>query len=275
VVAIEEPESHLHPKAIRELRSVIEQLGTKHQVVLTTHCPLFVSRRVLESNIVVNDRKARPATDIEEIREVLGVRAADNLIHAELVLVVEGEDDRISLDALLRAASLGLQKALDDNRLAIDTLGGGSNLAYKVGLLRDAICDVHCLLDYDSTGREAYERAKTEGLISDADVNFTICKGMAEAEFEDLLAEDLVEDVLTTKYRITTPTVSKAVKRAKWSSRMGDVFANAGKSWTDRTCAELKLSVAVAVATRPATALNVHRRAVFDALVAALESRLG
>lgn len=274
VVAIEEPESHLHPRAIRELRSVIEQLGTKHQVVLTTHCPLFVSRRVLESNIVVNDRKARPASDIDEIRDVLGVRAADNLIHAELVLVVEGEDDRISLDALLRTASPALQTALDENRLAIDTLGGGSNLAYKVGLLRDAICDVHCLLDDDSAGRDAYLRAKKEGLVTDADVNFTICKGMAEAEFEDLLAEDVVNDILSTKYRITVPAVGKAMKRAKWSSRMGDVFANAGKSWTDQTCAELKLFVAEGVAKRAATALNPHRRPVFDALVSALESRL-
>lgn len=274
VVAIEEPESHLHPKAIHELRAVVEQLASKHQVVLTTHCPLFVSRHDVASNILVNNRRAEAASSIEEIREILGVRAADNLLHAEFVLVVEGEDDRTSIAALLREASPKLAEALSKHRLAIDTLGGASNLAYKLGLLRDALCDFHCWLDADPAGVAGFERAKQAGLATDADATFTVCQGMKEAEMEDLLAEEVISALLEEKFGILSAKVPKNVSRKKWSDRMEAVFAAAGKQWTTTTCNELKMAVAQSIAAKASSALNPHRRSVFDALVSVLEKRL-
>src|SRR5690348_7017887 len=58
VLAIEEPESHLHPRAIHQLKTVLEQISTKHQVIITTHCPLFVNRADVASNILVTGNKA-------------------------------------------------------------------------------------------------------------------------------------------------------------------------------------------------------------------------
>lgn len=274
VIAIEEPESHLHPRAIHELRAVVEQMAEKHQIVVTTHCPLFVSRGHVPSNIIVNNRRAKPASSISEIRDVLGVRAADNLLYAELVLVVEGEDDRISVDALIRERSHVLADAMQCNRLTIDTLGGASNLAYKLGLLRDALCEYHCLLDADSAGQQAFVRAKDARLIDDADANFTTCQGMREAELEDLLDSKLVDDVLKTTYRIQSSRVPASVKRKKWSERMKAVFETSGKIWSEQVGNELKIAVAQAVKRAPAQALNPHRASVFDSLVTALESRL-
>jgi predicted ATP-dependent endonuclease of OLD family len=40
VIAIEEPESHLHPKTIHELKEVIDKLSEKHQIIITSHNPL-------------------------------------------------------------------------------------------------------------------------------------------------------------------------------------------------------------------------------------------
>ena len=84
-----------------------------------------------------------------EIREALGVRASDNLRHAELVLIVEGDDDRIALMALLKHHSKFLEKSFNDGVIAIDTLGGASNLGYKVSSIRDSICLYHVFLDKD------------------------------------------------------------------------------------------------------------------------------
>ena len=50
VIAIEEPESHLHPNAIHELKEVIDKLSEKHQIIITSHNPLFVDRRAITSN---------------------------------------------------------------------------------------------------------------------------------------------------------------------------------------------------------------------------------
>ena len=44
ILAIEEPESHLHPSAIHQLKRVINEIASQNQVIMTTHCPLFVDR---------------------------------------------------------------------------------------------------------------------------------------------------------------------------------------------------------------------------------------
>jgi putative ATP-dependent endonuclease of the OLD family len=175
VIAIEEPESHLHPEAIHEIRDVISELSNKYQIVLTMHNPLFVDRLYIHRNIVVNQSRARPAKSIEEVRRILGVRASDNLRHANLVLIVEGEEDRVSLRALLAHHSAAIRMALDKNVLVIDILGGASNLAYKLGLIRDSLCLHHSFLDDDEAGRKGFERARDLGLTSDSETNFTVC----------------------------------------------------------------------------------------------------
>jgi putative ATP-dependent endonuclease of OLD family len=78
VIAIEEPESHLHPSAIHVLRKVINELAQKYQVVITTHSPLFVDRSNIRSNILVKDNRAVPAKSVDQIRSILGVRASDS-----------------------------------------------------------------------------------------------------------------------------------------------------------------------------------------------------
>jgi len=149
ILAIEEPESHLHPNAIHQLKAVITDIARKHQVIMTTHCPLFVDRTSIKSNIIVFNRKAAPARDIRQIRDVLGVRASDNLQHAELVLLVEGEDDRKAIRTLLQDQSRILASALTQGALGIESLLGGSNLSYKLSQVREALCQSHCFLDND------------------------------------------------------------------------------------------------------------------------------
>lgn len=194
ILAIEEPESHLHPRAIHQLRGVLDELSKQHQVILTTHCPLFVDRTNLKSNILVNNRKAVPAKNIAELRIILGVRASDNLRNAELALVVEGEEDRHALNALFYSASKTLGAALHTGFMAIDSLNGGSNLNYKLGQLRESLCTCHTFLDYDKSGLDSSAKAESEGLLLPADVTHVICPGLAESEFEDMLDEALYAD---------------------------------------------------------------------------------
>lgn len=273
VIAIEEPESHLHPNAIHELRSVLDEMSQKHQIVLTTHNPLFVDRVRVGSNVIVHDKKARPADTIEEIREILGVRASDNLRGADLVLVVEGDDDRMALAALLHYSSTALRTAAANGVLAIDILAGGANLAYKLSLLRSSLCLSHCFLDDDRAGRKAFEKARSQGLTIDADVNFATCPGLDEAELEDLYSPDFYAQLLMTKYRVAV-SGSAFAGRAKWSDRLKALFKQHGKVWDDRVKSEVKREVAQLVSADPANALHPARRSAFDALTSTLESRL-
>ncbi len=273
VIAIEEPESHLHPGAIHELRQVIRDLSDRHQVVLTTHNPLFVDRTALRNNVLVQDSKAKPAKSIEDLRSILGVRASDNLRHAELVLVLEGNDDVRAVGALLKAHSARCKQALDGGALALDSLNGATNLSYKVSLIRGALCAVHCLLDDDEAGHKGFDRARIDGLLSDGEVNWTTCDGMKEAELEDLYSPDLYREMLQRVYGVSlaSPEFRSALK---WSERMHKVFRRQGKHWNDRVEADVKRRISELLADSPERALLPVREPLIHALAESLEARL-
>lgn len=273
VVAIEEPESHLHPGAIHELRKVLDDLSKRHQIVLTTHNPLFVDRTQLRSNILVKDRKARPAQSIAELRDVLGVRASDNLRHAELVLLVEGSDDKTSLTALLSHASTRVREMLESGTLALEALEGATNLSYKASLVRQALCLVHAFLDCDEAGKQGFDRARVQGVMTDGEVNWSLCDGMAESEIEDLYDPALYEQLLQNTYRVSIKAPEFRTSK-KWSNRMAACFRRQGKLWDDRVETEVKTKVAELVAANPHYALLLAKKPAFDGLVRTLETRL-
>ncbi len=131
VIAIEEPESHLHPRAVHELREVIGILSRNNQVVLTSHSPLFVNPDNLENTIIVKGSRAACASHVSEIRDALGVRFSDNLENARLVLLVEGTSDVRALRKIISAKSEMLRMGLQSGTVALDDLGGASGLRQK------------------------------------------------------------------------------------------------------------------------------------------------
>jgi predicted ATPase len=273
ILAIEEPESHLHPTAIHQLKTVLMEIANKNQVIMTTHCPLFVNRASIRSNILVHKNKAAPAKSISQIRKLLGVRASDNLQHAELVLLVEGEDDRRAIEALLKDNSAELASAIAEGTLGFDTLMGGSNLSYKLSQVREALCSAHCFLDHDKSGIEAMERAEHEGLLTAVDSTFTVCAGMKESEIEDLYDEALHAPMLQNNYGVSTAS-PKFKGTEKWSCRLRDAFRHQGKLWTEQVELQVKVDIAELVEANPAAALNPHKRSSIDALIEALKGKL-
>jgi putative ATP-dependent endonuclease of the OLD family len=272
IVAIEEPESHLHSYAMHGLRKILKEIASKTQLVITTHSALFVNRTSVSSNVIVDKSKAVPATSIKKIRDILGIRASENLQHAELVLVVEGEDDRLALHSLLSVDQI-LAKALSDGSLALDSLGGGSNLPYKLGLLRSALCSYHCFLDNDEAGLDGFNHAENEGLLEIADANFAVCQGKSESEIEDLYNPQVYEAAIKNKFGVSLQH-PKFSSNKKWSVRMGETFKGNGKPWTDKLKNEVKLKVAENVAANPQQALLDANKSAFDALVIALKAKL-
>lgn len=274
VIAIEEPESHLHPESARQLYETINALSVNHQVVLTTHSPLFVNRANLKENIIVDSGKATPVKRIKEIRDVLGTKVSDNLINAENVLVVEGEDDKIVLEKLLPQMSESIKKAIQNGTLIIDDMGGAGNLPYKLSFYRNLQCKYHALLDNDDAGRRAGQDAETQGLLNTRNTTYTICNGSPNAEFEDCLEKSAYADAVLTEFGVNL-NVTEFRGSNKWSDRVADCFRSQGKQWNDTTEKRVKLCVAEAIPSDPASALNQHKRSSIDALVSALNSMIG
>lgn len=274
IIAIEEPESHLHPRAIHELRGIIKELSARNQLVLSTHSPLFVNMQAPTANIIVQDRKATPAKNVAQIREVLGVRISDNLTNAELVLLVEGEGDKTAIGPILRNVSPTLAAAFESGRVGIDSLGGGTNLSYKVGVYAGVACRVHCLLDDDKTGRAAFAKAEANNLLGAADANFTKCPGQAESELEDLYDKRVYADRVNRDFGVNVSLKTKGLPRAKWSDRMRRLFEIQGKNWNGAVEAALKRAVAEAVVANVQNGLHADKRGPILALAATLENKL-
>lgn len=272
VLAIEEPESHLHPSAIHRLQDVIVELSRKHQVFISTHCPLFVDRRDVTKNIIVNKKSARAAKDVKEIREALGVRVSDNLRNAELVLIVEGETDRKTLATVFRKESAVLGAALDTGLFAIDSLAGATNLTYKLQHLRDSLCRTLTLLDKDQSADAARTKAITQGLASAADV-FQLHRGGKEAELEDLIIESLYADFLKNSYGIDLRNQTAAEAKLKWSDRLMAMAGRQGHPLSNSDVISIKIAITEIVAQAKQPVFNKALRSPIDSLITELEKR--
>lgn len=273
IIAIEEPESHLHPGAIHQLNEIIHSLSESNQVIITTHNPLFVDRQDIRSNIIISKGKAIPAKNVNSIRELLGIKASDNLTHANFALVVEGAEDVVSLKAMLPHLSPKIGKLLKDNALVIEPIGGAGNLSYKLSLLKTSLCETHSLLDNDDSGRTAYEKAESESLINIESCTMINCSGMNDSEFEDCIDLSVYKEVILTKYGVDLSTRSFRTNK-KWSDRIKATFTEQGKPWSNQLLSQVKNDVAQAVVAKPKNSLNSHKRNSIDALVTALERKI-
>ena len=273
VVAIEEPESHLHPESARQLYDTIMSLSQTHQIVLTTHSPLFVNRTSLKENIIVNDGKATPVKKIKEIRDVLGIHISDNLTNAEHVLIVEGEDDKIALEKLLPSMSTKIKRAIQNGTFIIDYIGGAGNLPYKLSFYRNLQCKYHVLLDNDDAGRHAGSEAERQGLLDVRNVTYAICNGSPNAEIEDCYNKAVYENAILNEFGVNI-NVAEFRGNKKWSDRIAGCFLSQGKLWNDAMEKRVKLVVANEISEEVDTVLNEHKRSSMDALVTSLETLL-
>ena len=273
VVAIEEPESHLHPESARQLYDTIMSLSQTHQIVLTTHSPLFVNRTNLKENIIVNDGKATPIKKIKEIRDVLGIHISDNLTNAEHVLIVEGEDDKIALEKLLPSMSTKIKRAIQNGTCIIDYIGGAGNLPYKLSFYRNLQCKYHVLLDNDDAGRHAGSEAERQGLLDVRNVTYAICNGSPNAEIEDCYNKAVYENAILNEFGVNI-NVAEFRGNKKWSDRIAGCFLSQGKLWNDAMEKRVKLVVANEISEEVDTVLNEHKRSSMDALVTSLETLL-
>lgn len=99
IFAIEEPETFLHPGAQRTLLESIKQIAEHHQVIITTHSPVFASE-INNKNIIVVCKQGNTSVykqndeiSPELLIDELGVRASDNILSSRLLVFVEGSND--------------------------------------------------------------------------------------------------------------------------------------------------------------------------------------
>lgn len=274
ILAVEEPETHLHPNAVHELRNVLAEIASDQQVIMTTHSPVLVDRVNVANNIVVQSGSATKAKKLADIRDSLGVELSDNLAGAYLVLLVEGSEDNRVIRKWAAGVSAKIRSALSNGTLIVEATEGASKMPFKASLYRNLLCNVYAFLDNDQAGQQAAGTAIDKGYLGKSDYMLSSCAGMAESEFEDLIEVSTYRDTVLAEFGVDLDSKNMKSTGAKWSSRVEREFVAAGKLWREEEKAALKRLVADQAEGAGVAALSEHRRTCFDRLVVALEERL-
>ncbi len=231
LVAIEEPESHLHPEAIHYLNEVISDLWKSGQILISTHNPLFVNRNDIKSNIIVNKWEAKPAENIREIRKILGVVVSDNLVNADKVLIVEWQNDYKILKSIF-SCNDNIKEWIKNWSFAILPINSSSNLSYELSRLTDTMVKYIVLFDNDKAWKDEVEKSIKKKLIDEKNVYFISCKSKIESEIEDIINVNIYKTKLEDEFGIKLPQrISKSDK--KWSNIMKSIFEEQWKVWNE------------------------------------------
>ncbi|MDX9691122.1 MAG: AAA family ATPase [Acholeplasmataceae bacterium] len=273
-IAIEEPESHLHPSAMHQISSVIQQISEKAQVIISTHNPVFVNRYNVTSNIIVDCGKVAQAQSISSIREILGTRLSDTLISSDIVVVVEGDEDERALKSILHKKSPLIRDSLDNGLLSFLNLKGATNLSYHCAMLKSMLCKYAVVIDDDESGRRALQDAKNKGFIDKNTILFQ-CNPNGESEFEDILTKEFYSDILL-EYGYDISLTKNYNKSKNWSARLSRGFSARGLYWDDNIECEIKAKIVDKIETSSDLSfINPHYVPILDTIQIVIEKMLG
>jgi len=155
VLALEEPEAHLHPNAQRTLYKQLKNIAG--QKIISTHSPYVVGQAGLEELIFFKkDQDIAKISVIEDLallkahektslsRFVIDMRG--EILYSRLVVLVEGETEE-------RCLNIITNKYFNNNvsGLGINIIGcGGSNYKYFIRMLQAANIPFFVFSDYDN-----------------------------------------------------------------------------------------------------------------------------
>lgn len=247
ITVIEEPEAHLHPSAIHRVREVIYELATTQQVILTTHNPVLVCRDNPRKNVIVQGSSGRQAKTIAEVREVLGARVSDNLQHAELVVVVEGETDKRILESILSKRLRKIKSSIENGRIVFDSMRGGRNLVHKLSILQSCLVNYVVFLDHDTAILQQWNHALENQICSPLDGFFASFEGKRESELEDWIAPSLYASRVQQEFGVDILGNKRFKGKGKWSDRIRETFILSSRACEDSVLKKIKFVVAECV----------------------------
>lgn len=187
IFAMEEPENSLHPKAQRQLLSVVQEISAINQVIVTTHSPVFIDRSRFESNILLTRKSAGNTvakvfdpTDLPTVRTDLGIRASDALLKGggNCAILVEGSTEEDGFPVFMEM--LGLSEF--ELGIAIVNMGGSDFQKVRGIVQLLGGYDIPCVvvLDQDAAETETDLRRMQGDTLTNLSEIYRLSKGTIE-----------------------------------------------------------------------------------------------
>ncbi len=209
IFAMEEPENSLHPKAQRQLLSVLQDVSEKSQVIITTHSPVFLERSKFENNIILT-RTAKgntivrvfDSTQLEGLRNDLGIRPSDALLKGggNCAILVEGNTEEEAFPTFMEMSGISEFKL----GIAIVNMRGSdtsrvSNTARLLGAY-----GIPCVVVLDNDAKataDNIERESQSGELKNVRKVFCLTKGT----IEDYYPLEIIAEVMNKHFKPETP----------------------------------------------------------------------
>lgn len=220
LILIEEPETHLHPSAIRNLMEVIMKYSEQTQVFFSTHSPstllnfkvenIYLVKRNDDNNTIVKDLSYR---DINSIIEELGIIPSD-FFNRDILLFVEGKYDIAILEAFLG-------KVQDNaHNICIIPLDGWTKIKYQVNarVIKELQVKpkLFAILDGDIEKRQS-EKEKLDNLKEELNLPEENIYTLERGEIESYLLD-------AEAWFKTWPKLSKKISRDKLKKRFNRII---------------------------------------------------
>ena len=185
IMAIEEPETHLHPALIKQVGKLLaESTSAGKQLFICTHSPFLVEQSTLDSFFVV--KKDSNATyvsqmqgkhDLQNLLYSIGVRPSD-ILFSDAILLVEGLSDEIFFNAI----SNKVNASLAERHVKIVCANGKNRGKYKIEFWsevgREAGLPLYLILDKNA-------RKEADEAISKKLVGEERCLILPDGDLED------------------------------------------------------------------------------------------
>lgn len=269
ILAVDEPEAHLHPASSHELQRLFQQISTSQQVIVATHNPIFVNRDRPSSNVLVIANEARPATNILQVRDAIGVQLHDNMESAEIIVLVEGVTDESVLPKILEEADDRWRTVGRSQRVVFRSTKGTGRIRAQVQREKATVCKIVVVLDNDAAGRLASVNLVEAGILHPNALFMLGDPERVNSELEDLLDPASYIDALSSEFARSFSPVHFRDKSRKWSENFGTAVAELGIAGEPEAL-EVRAKTAIAKSLSTASGAVLKPHAV--ALVAALSS---
>lgn len=243
IIAIEEPEAHLHSGAIHKLKSILEDIYKNNQIILTTHNQVFIDRDVVSNNIMVDSGKIKKVKDIKQLRNILGVELSDNLISCERILLVEGSTDSKLLLNLLPLLNPEIKDKIRKGQLIISSVGGTKYLSQYVNFYKNVLCDVVVLTDCDKDGHDVQDKLLSENILETKSMFFVdnVNYPNKNSELENIIKPNYVEQFMLS-HLLEFNLADYQSSKLKWSEEIKKQYQQNGHSFNEDIEATLKVA---------------------------------
>ena len=275
ILAIDEPEAHLHPKAVRAISNTLRELATTQQVIIATHSPILVGQTQSHTNILVEKSTAQMRPTLKRIRQCLGIELSDSLASSPICILSEGITDCTIYKTLLCETSTKIKQGFENAQITIIPTYGVGKIERAIDIQRQFINQILILLDSDAAGRNTVDSLKNSHRVDESEVRLIPPlkrPRTSEVELEDMLQAEFIASTLNKKFGNSFRADDFNNVTTKWSNNFRHAAQSAGIQ--DDAINAAKKALSLAVEEQGIAAVRDEYREYIERLTQTIETML-